>query len=80
MDKTGPMLGSLQVEAYAMNGGTGWTGRGLIWRRRGGRGDDELMASVTTDLAASRHRACEQAYQQAHTEALRILLRQFACY
>lgn len=80
MDRTGPMLGSLQVEAYAMNGGAGWTGRGLVWRRRGGQGEDEVMASITTDTVASGHLACDQAYAQAHAEALRILLRQFACY
>lgn len=80
MDKIGPMLGSLQVEAYALNGGAGWTGRGLVWRRRAGQGDDELMASVTTGLATSGHLACAHAYDQAHAEALRILLRQFACY
>lgn len=80
VDKLGPMLGELQVEAYALAAGSAWTGRGLIWRRRRPPAQDEVIHTVTTESVASQNRAIEIAYARAHAEALRIVLRHFTCY
>ncbi len=79
-DRCGPLLGSLQAEAYALRGEDGWTGRGLVWRRRAPAGRDEVLAEIVEGPHASASLAVDHAYARAHAEAIRLLLRHFACF
>ncbi len=79
-ERTSPRLGAYHVRAFSLPADQGgWIACGQTWMDRTG-GQPVLVAQVNAGPLDSPQAVVDQAYDQAYTETLRLLLRQFACF
>lgn len=76
MDRTGPPLGAFHVEAYTVPCAQGWLGIGQVHQRQHG-GGTAVRASFTEGPQRGERELLERAYDRAHAEAMRLLMREF---
>lgn len=79
-ERNSPRLGAYHVRAFSLPADQGgWMACGQTWMTKSGR-PPVLVAQVNAGPHESEQSVVDLAYDQAYTDTLRLILREFACF